>query len=124
VIRSYSGGVEPLRRPEHLSADEPWLARRKAGALAAALGALAFLVVAVAAGGIGTTPDWRLSVPGFALTAVAALASIARREPGAYPMWVAGLGLAALSLVLGWFLLVAIVVAVTVVVILILHALM
>jgi len=63
-------------------------------------------------------------VPGFALTAIAALASIARREPGAYPLWVAGLGLAALSLVLGWFLLVAIVVAVTVVVILILHALM
>lgn len=124
MIPRYSGGVDPLRRPDHLADDEPWLARRKAGALAAALGALAFVVVAVAAGGIGTTPDWRLSVPGFALTALAALASLARREPGAYPLWVSGLGLAAVSLVLGWFLLVAIVVAVTVVVILILHALM
>jgi hypothetical protein len=35
-----------------------------------------------------------------------------------------GLGIAAASLVLGWFLMLAIVVAVTVVVILILHALM
>jgi hypothetical protein len=113
-----------VERPDHLAPEEPWLARRKAAAAAVMLGALSFLVVAVAAGGVGSTPDWRISVPGFALTALAALGSIARREPGAYPLWLAGLGLAGVSLVLGWFLLVAIVIAGTVLVILILHALM
>ena len=117
---------QPLDKPDHLrpAADEPWLGRRKAAVAALVLGVVAFLVVAIGHGQLSSTPDWRLSVPGFVATAVAALASLARREPGAYWLWGLGLGLAAASLVLGWFLMVAIIIGATVVVILILHALM
>src|SRR5512144_1682152 len=81
-----------------------WLARRPAGALAAGLGLAAFIVVAVAQPTLWSTPDRWISVPGLAATAIAALISIARREPAAYPLWLAGLGLACAALVLGWFL--------------------
>jgi len=116
-------------KPEHLRPVDrvspgAWLAARPAGAVAAALGLLAFIVVAVAQGELWATPDPRVSVPGFVVTAIAALVSIARKERGAYPLWTIGLGLAAASLVLGWFLMLAIVIAVTVVVMLILHAVM
>jgi len=69
------------------------------------------------------TPDPRISVPAFALTAVAAIASIARRER-AYPLWLLGLGLAAAALVLGWFLMLVVIVAATAALILILHSVM
>jgi hypothetical protein len=48
----------------------------------------------------------------------------ARREPRGYWMWAPGLGLAAAAIVLGWFLMLAIVVGATVLAILILHALL
>jgi hypothetical protein len=99
-------------------------ARCPAGVAAGVLGILAFIVVAVGQGDLWATPDWRLSLPGFALTAIAAGVSIARRERGAYPLWLVGLGFAAASLVLGWFLMVAIVVGATAILMLILHALM
>lgn len=114
-----------MEKPSHLSPANPnggWLATRPAGIIAAALGLVAFVVVAIASGELGATPDWRISVPGFALTAIAAIASIARRERGAYPFWLIGLGLAAASLVLGYFLIVAIVIGASVVAVLILHA--
>jgi hypothetical protein len=116
----------PLEKPAHLrpTADEPWLARRKAAVAALGLGVAAFLVVAIGQGQLSTTPDWRLSVPGFVATAIAAAVSLARREPGGYWLWALGLGLAAASLVLGWFLMIAIVIGATVAVILILHAVM
>jgi len=101
-----------------------WLAPRPAGAVAAGLGLLAFIVVAVAQPTLWSTPDWRISVPGLVATAIAALISIARHEPAAYPLWLAGLGLACAALVLGWFLMLAIVIGGTVVLILILHAVM
>ena len=84
---------------------------------------ISFVVVAVTQEQIWSTPDWRISVPGFAVTAIAALASIARRER-AYPLWLLGLGLAAASLVLGWFLMLAVVIGVTATLILILHSVM
>jgi hypothetical protein len=118
----------PLTKPSHLRPALPsrwaWLARRPAGVLAAALGLLAFIVVAVAQPRLWSTPDWRLSVPGLAATAIAALISLARREHAAYPLWLVGLGLATAALVLGWFLMLAIVIGATVVLILILHAVM
>jgi hypothetical protein len=114
---------KPLARPAHLSSDGAWLSHRKAGAAAAALGALAFLLAAMTAGQIGTTPDWRLTLPLFGATAVVSAISALRRETGAYPLWLIGLGLAGAATVLGWFLMVAIVVGATVVLILILHAL-
>lgn len=98
--------------------------RRPAGAVAAALGLASFIVVAVAQPTLWSTPDGWVSVPGLAATAIAALISIARREPAAYPLWLAGLGLSCAALVLGWFLMLAIVIGVTVVLILILHAVM
>jgi hypothetical protein len=117
-----------LARPAHLRAASPsrwaWLARRPAGLAAAVLGLAAFVAVAVSQPHLWATPDWRLSVPGAAVTGLAALISLARREHGAYPLWLAGLGLAGAALVLGWFLMLAIVVAVTAALILILHAVM
>ncbi|MBX3156028.1 MAG: hypothetical protein KF773_08510 [Deltaproteobacteria bacterium] len=113
----------PLARPAHLASEGAWLAHRKVGAVAAVLGALAFLLAAVTSGQLGTTPDWRLTVPLFVATAVAAGISAVRREVGAYPLWLVGLGLAGAATVLGWFLMMAIVVGATVVLILILHAL-
>ena len=118
----------PLTKPMHLrrvaTPGRGWLAPRPAGAVAAGLGLLAFIVVAVAQPTLWSTPDWRISVPGLVATAIAALISIARHEPAAYPLWLAGLGLACAALVLGWFLMLAIVIGGTVVLILILHAVM
>jgi len=116
-------------KPDHLrpvddTSAVAWLAAKPAGAGAAALGVLAFIIVAVSQGALWSTPDPRISVPCFAVTALAALVSIARKERGAYPLWLIGLGLAAAALVLGWFLMLAIVIAATVVVMLILHAVM
>lgn len=118
--------TQPLVKPTHLAppADESWLAKRKVALVAMVLGVVSFLVVAIIHGELSSTPDWRVSVPGFAATAVASLVSLARREPGGYWLWAIGLGLAAASLVLGWFLMIAIIVAATAAVILILHAVM
>lgn len=115
-----------MEKPSHLAPADPsassWLASRPAALAAGALGLIAFIVVAIASGELGATPDWRISVPGFALTAIASIASIARKERGGYLLWMIGLALAAASLVLGWFLMVAIVIGVAVVAVLILHA--
>lgn len=114
-----------LERPAHLAADGPWLAKRKLAVVALVLGALSFVVVAIAhPASLSTLPDWRLSVPGFILTAVAAAASLARREPQGYWLWALGLGLAGAAIVLGWFLMIGVVIAATAIVILILHAVM
>jgi hypothetical protein len=117
----------PLEKPAHLRAPSEggsWLAKRPAAAIALALGVLSFLIVAVAHGELTSTPDPWLTVPGFAAAAVAALVSLARREPQGYLLWALGVGLAGAAIVLGWFLMLAIVVGATAIVILILHAVM
>lgn len=118
----------PLEKPAHLRPADPsasaWLAQRPAALAAAVLGLLAFIVVAISQGQLWSTPDWRISVPGFVLTAAAACVSVARREVRAYPLWLLGVGLAGAALVLGWFLMVAIVIGATAILMLILHALM
>jgi hypothetical protein len=114
-------------RPAHLQRPDgagPWLAARKAAAVALALGALSFLIAAVVQGELSSLPDRRLTLPGFAATAIAAGASIARREPQGYWLWALGLGLAGAAIVLGWFLMLAIVLGATAIAILILHAVM
>jgi hypothetical protein len=117
-----------MRKPDHLrpadGSRRAWLARRPAGGIALGLGLAAFVVVAIAQPALWAVPDPRLTIPGLIATAIAALASIARREPGAYPLWLGGLGLAAAAAVLGWFLMLAIVIGATLVLILILHAVM
>jgi hypothetical protein len=112
----------PLSKPDHL--DKPskeWLGQHTAGVIALALGVIAFIAVMVSQDQIWSTPDWRISVPGFVLTGIAAIFSIARREK-ASAFWLVGLGLAAAGLVLGWFLMLAIVIGATAVLILILHS--
>jgi len=114
----------PLAKPDHLSPQRgAWLAQHVAGTSALVLGVLSFVVVAVTQDRLWSTPDWRISVPGFALAELAALASFARREK-TYALALAGLGFAGAALVLGWFLMLALVIGATVVVILILHAVM
>lgn len=116
----------PLSKPAHLGpvAAEPWLVRRKAAAAALVLGVIAFLIAAIAHGEMSSMPDWRITVPGFVATAVAAAISLARREPQGYWLWALGLGLAGAAIVLGWFLMLGIVIGATAIVMLILHAVM
>lgn len=117
----------PLLKPDHLR-DVPtsrgeWISKHAGGLAALVLGVVSFAVVAIVQEPLWTTPDWRLSVPGFAATAVASLIALRRRE-GAHAMWIVGLGIAAASLVLGWFLMLAIVIGATAALMLILHTFM
>ena len=115
----------PLPKPAHLDAPAPneWLAHHGAGVLALALGALAFIVVAVTQDQLWSTPDARISIPGFVVTLAAAIVAIARREKSS-ALWLLGLGMAGAALVLGWFVMLAIVIAATALLILILHSVM
>ncbi len=61
-------------------------------------------------------PDWRVTVPLWVGTVVAAAVSGVRRE-GTYGLAVAGVALASAALALGWVLALAIVAAVTLVII-------
>lgn len=112
-----------MDKPDHLRAEPSWLAGHAAGAAALVLGVIAFVVVATTQDRLWATPDWRISVPGFAATGAAAAASIARRER-VPALWLIGLGLAAAALVLGWFLMIVIVIGATAALILILHSVM
>jgi hypothetical protein len=117
----------PLERPAHLQRPEgagPWIATRKAGAAALGLGVLSFLLAAVVHGELSSMPPLWLTVPGLAATALAAAVSLARREPRGSWLWAIGLGLAGAAIVLGWFLMLAIAIGATAIVILILHAVM
>jgi hypothetical protein len=114
--------MEPLR-PATVPPTR-WLAGRPAALATLLLGVIAFVIVAISQHELWSTPDWRISVPAFAATAACALVSIARREAGAYPLWLLGLGLAAAAMVLGWFLMLAIVIGATAALILILHSVM
>lgn len=109
-----------MEKPDHL---RQATARSPFAIAALVLGIVAFAVVCVSQREMWSTPDWRISVPGFAITAAASLMSLARREK-AYAVWIVGLALAAASLVLGWFLMVAIVAAVAAILVLILHTVM
>ena len=110
---------------DFLRSDEgPWIAKRKLALAALVLGALSFIVVAIAHPNVSDLPDWRLSVPGFVLALAASIASIVRREPQGFWLWAIGLGLAGAAIVLGYFLLLAIVIAATAIVILILNGVM
>lgn len=96
---------------------------RPAALAALALGLIAFAIAAITTEPMWSTPDWRVTVPGFALTAAASIASLVRRER-AWPLWVVGLGAAGAAIVLGWFLLVAVVVGATAILMLILNTVM
>lgn len=106
----------PLPRPEHL-APTPG---RAAGIIALALGVLAFVIAAAVRDRVWAPTDLRVGLPGFFATCLAGGISLARRER-AYGFALAGIGLAGAGLVLGWFLMFAIVLGATALVIGILH---
>lgn len=112
-----------LKRETHPHREGPWALQHLAGLIALGLGGLGFIVVSLSQDRLWATPDWRIAVPFLAASIIAAGASIARRE-GMWALPLVGVGLAASSLVLGYFLITAIVIAATVVVIVILHAVM
>jgi len=122
----YSPRTVSLERPDHLRPgdEESIFARRTFATLAAAMGALAFCVVAVLHHQLNSTPDWKISLPGFALTVIISILSITRREPKGYFLFGVGILLAGASVFLGWFLMLAIVIVAAVIVVLILHAIM
>ena len=108
-----------LPRPDHLAP----LPSRAAAITALALGILAFVLAAAIRDRLWAPTDLRVGIPGFAATAVAATISFVRRER-AWGLALAGLGLAGAALVLGWFLMFAIILGATALVIGILHHLM
>jgi hypothetical protein len=117
----------PLPKPPHLG-DVPtsrakWLATRPAGLAALVLGLTAFIISLMMTTPAFSSPDWRISVPGFAVTAIASIVSIVRRER-AWTLWLAGVGFAGAAIVLGWFLMVAIVIGATAALMLILNTVM
>jgi hypothetical protein len=117
-----------LPKPDHLQPPEDesagaWIAKRKAAVAAGVLGVLSFLVVAIGQRD-WDTPDWRLSLPGFVLTALASAASLARREPQGYWVWALGVGIAAAAIILPWFFMFALVIAGAALLIMILHAIL
>lgn len=113
----------PLRPHTGAAAGAPnWLTAHLAGMIALVLGVGGFAVVSLTTEKFWTTPDWRLTVPILVATVAAAAVSFVRRER-AVALPLLGVGLAAAAVVLGWFLITAIVVAVTAIVILLLsHA--
>ena len=87
------------------------------------VGLLGFVIAAILQDHVFAAAHLEIALPAFGLTLASALASIIRREH-APALWLAGLGLATAALVLGWFLIVAVVVAVACAAIVILHAVM
>ncbi len=115
-----------LEKPDHLRPgdEESLFAKRTIATFAAVAGALSFLVVAALHHQLSSTPDWKISLPGFSVTVLLAIFSIVRREPKGYWVWGIGILLAGASLFLGWFLMLAIVIVATVVVLLIMNTIL
>ena len=112
----------PLPKPDHLRVERGgWLAQNVAAAAALAIGVVSFCVVAALQSQLWSTPDWRTSVPGLGLAAIASGISIARRER-AYAAWMLGLGLAGMAVVLGWVMMFILVIGVTLILIAALHS--
>lgn len=118
---------DPSLRPAAAAAGpEPaaqWLARNATGLAALIVGAVGFVVTFMVQDPMWSMPDHRLTVPFFGLALVLAVVSVARRE-GTLVLPVAGVALAALAMVLGWFLVMAMIIAVAAIVILIMSMVM
>src|SRR5262249_49583125 len=115
VLRQHRA-TEPPARPA-------WLRAHALGLIALALGVASFAITSLTAKELWATPDARVTIPFLIATTAAAAGSFMRRER-AVALPLCGVGLAAAAAVLGWFLVTAIVVGVTTIVILLLsHAL-
>jgi len=116
-----------LQKPTHLATDEKlstsmWLRARMVSILTAVLGLTSFTVVYLTQSDTWATPDPRISVPGFVVTLIAGIAAVVRREKSGLWFAVAGVGLAGAAIVLGWFLMIAIILAAMLIAMLILKA--
>ena len=100
-----------------------WFAAHLAGLIALVLGVTGFLITSLTQEQFWQTPSWKITVPFLVATVAAAAVSFVRKER-ALALPLLGVGLAAAAMVLGWFLIMGIVVAVTALVILILSAVM
>ncbi len=118
---------DPSLRPAAAAAGpEPaaqWVAKNATGLAALVVGAVGFVVTFMVQDPLWSMPDHRLTVPFFGLALVLAVVSVARRER-TLVLPVAGVALAALAMVLGWFLVMAMIVAVAAIVILIMSMVM
>ena len=119
---------DPSLRPATAagSAPEPaaqWLAHHAFGLAALVVGAIGFVVTFMVQDPLWSMPDHRLTVPFFGLALVLGVVSVARKE-GALVLAVSGVALAALAMVLGWFLVMALIVGVAAIVILIMSMVM
>lgn len=114
--------MEPLR-PVAATPNRNWFAQHAVGLATLVIGAAAFVAASLSTDAVWTFPDLRLTLPFFVAALVGTVVSLARRE-GLPVLPLAGLGLAGVALVMGWFLVMAVIVAVTAVVILIMTAVM
>lgn len=100
-----------------------WAARHPLGLLALVVGAVGFVVTFMVQDPLWSMPSPRLTVPFFGAALVLAVVSIARKE-GLLILPITGLALATLAIVLGWFLMMAIIVGVAALLILIMSVVM
>jgi hypothetical protein len=115
----------PLTRPDHLDSmpTTGWIARNPAGCVALAVGVIGFAIVVLSQQTLWSPPDGRIAWPVLGAVGVASAIALVRRERG-FATWLVGLGFAAAGLVLGWFVMFAIVIAATALIAVILHAVM
>ena len=110
-------------KPEAKPGPDPnWFKHHAIGLATLLIGVLGFVIVAINQAEFWEQPDWRLTLPFVIATVTGAVISIARKE-GAVALPLLGVGAAGATMVLGFFLIFAAVVAGTALVILILsHA--
>ena len=128
-LLGYSCSVDDtsLPKPEHLAPPtlEPkdWIRTHVFGLAALLVGVAAFIVVTILQRTLWSQPEWRITVPLFVVATALGATSMARKE-GSYGLPLLGIALAAAAMVMGWFLIMAIVIAVTAIIILIMSHVM
>lgn len=100
-----------------------WVARHPLGLAALVIGAVGFVVTFMVQDPLWSMPAPRLTVPFFGAALVTAVLSVARKE-GTLILPITGLALATLAIVLGWFLMMAIIVGIAAILLLIMSMVM
>lgn len=113
----------PPLKPATPPAPPNFFAQHAIGLVAIVIGLASFVVATFTQDALWSLPDWRITVPFLVAAAAATVVSFARKE-GMPILPLAGLGLAAVSVVLGWFLVMAAIIVVTAIIILIMSAVM
>ena len=113
----------PLRKATETPASVNWFAQHAVGLGTLVVGAVAFVVATFSQDALWAMPSWKLTLPFFMATVVGTVVSLARKE-GLPVLPLGGLGMAGVAMVMGWFLVMAAIIAVTAIVILIMSAVM